>query len=171
MEWIGEWIRNLAFYFIFLSAVMNFLPGGEEKKYIRFFMGMLLILLVLRPVLSLQGAEDFLENSVLAESVSQNYRELLREGESMELLGEEYVKHACERELALQVRQLAEGLGYQVKACEAEFFSGEELELKEIRLTIQENRQAQGDGGEDIKKQLMEVYNIPQGNINISIQG
>lgn len=171
MEWIGEWIRNLAFYFIFLSAVMNFLPGGEEKKYIRFFMGMLLILLVLRPVLSLQDADDFMENSVLAEAVSQDYREMLREGESMELLGETYVKNACERELALQVRQLAEGLGYQVKSCEAEFFPGEELELKEIRLALQEKQPVREDGGEAIKNQLMEVYNIPQGNINISIQG
>lgn len=171
MEWIGEWIRNLAFYFIFLSAVMNFLPGGEGKKYIRFFMGLLLILLVLRPVLSLQQADNFLENTVLAESVSQDYRELLREGESMELLGDAYVKDACEREISLQVRQLAEGLGYQVKQCEAEFFPGEELELKEIRLTLRENSETAEDGGETIKNQLMEVYNIPQGNINISIQG
>ena len=88
VEWAGEWIRNLAFYFIFLSAVMNVLPGGEEKKYIRFFMGMLLILLVLRPLLSFKGAEDFLENSVLAESASQDYRQMLREGENRELLGE-----------------------------------------------------------------------------------
>ncbi|HIS27481.1 MAG TPA: stage III sporulation protein AF [Candidatus Pullilachnospira intestinigallinarum] len=171
MEWVGEWIRNLAFYFIFLSAVMNFLPGGEEKKYIRFFMGMLLILLVLRPVLSFRGAGDFLENSVLAESVSQDYREMLREGESMELLGETYVKDACERELAGQVRHLAEGLGYCVLQCQAEFFGGEELELKEIRLTLENAESAPQDNGEAIKNQLMEVYNIPEGNINISIQG
>ena len=47
------------------------------------------------------------------------------------------------------------------------FFPGEELELKEIRLTLREAE----DGGEAIKNQLMEVYNIPEGNINISIQG
>ncbi len=92
---------------------------------------------------------------------------MLREGENMELLGEEYVKSACERELSVQVRQLAEGLGYQVEQCVSEFFPGEELELKEIRLTLREAE----DGGEAIKNQLMEVYNIPEGNINISIQG
>ena len=69
---------------------MNVLPGGEEKKYIRFFMGMLLILLVLRPLLSFKGAEDFLENSVLAESASQDYRQMLRgRGEHGNFLGEE----------------------------------------------------------------------------------
>ena len=44
MEWLARWVRNLAFYFIFLSVLMNVIPQGEERKYIRFFMGLLLIL-------------------------------------------------------------------------------------------------------------------------------
>ena len=45
------WMRNLACYFIFLSAVMHFLPDNNYKKYIQFYMGLLLILLLLSPVL------------------------------------------------------------------------------------------------------------------------
>lgn len=37
MEWLARWVRNLAFYFIFLSVLMNVIPQGEERKYIRFF--------------------------------------------------------------------------------------------------------------------------------------
>ena len=52
-----------------------------------------------------------------------------------------------------------------------EFFDGEEIELKEIRLELT----ASGEDGKDmvemVKNQLEEVYNIPEGNINISIQG
>ena len=40
MEWLARWVRNLAFYFIFLSVLMNVIPQGEERKYIRFFMGL-----------------------------------------------------------------------------------------------------------------------------------
>lgn len=39
MEWLARWVRNLAFYFIFLSVLMNVIPQGEERKYIRFFYG------------------------------------------------------------------------------------------------------------------------------------
>ena len=46
MEWLSQWVRNLAFYFIFLSVLMNVIPQGEERKYIRFFMGLLLILVL-----------------------------------------------------------------------------------------------------------------------------
>ena len=37
MEWLARWVRNLAFYFIFLSVLMNVIPQGEERKYIRFY--------------------------------------------------------------------------------------------------------------------------------------
>ena len=53
MEWLAEWVKNLAVYFIFLSALLHFLPEGEERKYIRFYMGILLILLILRPFLQI----------------------------------------------------------------------------------------------------------------------
>ena len=51
MEWLARWVRNLAFYFIFLSVLMNVIPQGEERKYIRFFMGLLLILVLIQPLL------------------------------------------------------------------------------------------------------------------------
>mgnify|MGYP002928395621 FL=1 len=52
MEWLARWVRNLAFYFIFLSVLMNVIPQGEERKYIRFFMGLLLILVLIQPLLT-----------------------------------------------------------------------------------------------------------------------
>ena len=39
MEWLARWVRNLAFYFIFLSVLMNVIPQGEERKYYPFFYG------------------------------------------------------------------------------------------------------------------------------------
>ena len=62
-ETLYGWMRNLACYFIFLSAVMHFLPDNNYKKYIQFYMGLLLILLLLSPVL------DFLhlENKIRSE--------------------------------------------------------------------------------------------------------
>ncbi len=32
MEWLARWVRNLAFYFIFLSVLMNVIPQGEERE-------------------------------------------------------------------------------------------------------------------------------------------
>lgn len=176
MEWISQWAGNLAVYFIFLSAVMNLLPGGEEKKYLRFFLGLLLILLVLKPVLELKNLDTVLEGNVLAETLADSYAQMVREEEAQKRLGESYVKDACGKELESQVRQLVDSMGYQTQECQVIFFEGETLEIEEIavRLTVPDtaaDREEKSEILEKIKNRLEEVYNIPQGNINISIQG
>lgn len=177
MEWLAEWIRNLAFYFIFLSAIMNLLPGGEEKKYIRFFMGMLLILLLLRPMLQWGDWEEKLEKEVLSDSLEEAFEEMMRETGRQELAGEAYVKHACEREVEHQLETFFSEYGYEIVKCEISFFDGDLLELEGISLTakktekITDEKASVWEQEEFLKNKLEEVYNIPEGNINISIQG
>lgn len=179
MEWMYQWIRNLAFFFVFLSALMNFLPGCEEKKYIRYFMGMLLILLLAKPILEFGDWGDLgkmLEQQVLADSLSEAYDEMLRESGRKDIAGEEYIKNACSREMEEQIRQLMEDYGYEVTQCKVTFFDGEVLEPREIRLKLKqiaqtENLKEDQEREDFLKIRLEEVYNIPEGNINISIQG
>ena len=35
------WIRNLAVFYIFFTAVLNLVPDKKYEKYVRFFMGLL----------------------------------------------------------------------------------------------------------------------------------
>ncbi len=50
MEQLFEWIRSIIYYLIFITVVANLLPNKKYEKYIRFFAGMVLILLVLKPI-------------------------------------------------------------------------------------------------------------------------
>lgn len=52
MDGILTWVQNIAYYLIFMSVVAALLPGKKYEKYIRFFAGMVLILLVLQPLTS-----------------------------------------------------------------------------------------------------------------------
>lgn len=54
-EAIYDWMKNLAFFYIFLTAVMNLVPDKSYGEQIRFFLGLLLILLILSPLLELFG--------------------------------------------------------------------------------------------------------------------
>ena len=51
LESIYTWIENLAFYMVIMVAAMQMIPGENYKQYVRFFVGLILILLVLGPVL------------------------------------------------------------------------------------------------------------------------
>ena len=58
MDVIYEWIRNLVCYLVIFTAVMEILPGKEYKKYIQFFAGLVLILLLATPILKITGMEQ-----------------------------------------------------------------------------------------------------------------
>ena len=56
-EGIYEWLRNLSFYLILVTAVTHVLPGNGYKKYIHFFTGLVLISMLLMPVLDIFNKE------------------------------------------------------------------------------------------------------------------
>lgn len=51
------WLQDLACYFLLLSVVMNFLPDNSYKKYIQYYMGLLLILVILSPLLKITSLQ------------------------------------------------------------------------------------------------------------------
>ncbi len=62
-ETIYEWMKNLAVFYLFFTAVMNFLPDGKYNKYIRHFLGLLLILLLITPILQIFRLKDLVDRN------------------------------------------------------------------------------------------------------------
>ena len=58
LEAIYEWIQNISIYLIVMAAVMHAIPGKDYGKYVRFFSGLVLILLLASPLMKLTGAAD-----------------------------------------------------------------------------------------------------------------
>ena len=44
------WVKTIAAGLIFMSLILRLLPEGKNVKYIRYFMGMVLVLVVFAPV-------------------------------------------------------------------------------------------------------------------------
>lgn len=53
---------DMLFYLLF--AVMNLLPDSSYKKYIRYYMGLLLILIVFSPVLHVTGIQNEIDEYI-----------------------------------------------------------------------------------------------------------
>ncbi|MCI5700426.1 MAG: stage III sporulation protein AF [Lachnospiraceae bacterium] len=77
MELIYEWMRNLVFYSLLVSVVMNVLPDSEYQKYIRFFLGMLLIIVVITPVLQILGLDETLAANYNILSLEESWQETM----------------------------------------------------------------------------------------------
>lgn len=61
LDYIYEWMENIAFYMVIVVAAMQMVSGESYKKYIRFFAGMILILMLTGPILKIFGMSEFQE--------------------------------------------------------------------------------------------------------------
>ena len=59
LETIYAWMENIAFYMVIVVAIMHMIPGETYKKYIRFFVGLILIFMMLGPLLKIANMEKF----------------------------------------------------------------------------------------------------------------
>ena len=59
---IYGWIQNITVYLIVTAAVLYAVPGKDYTKYIKFFSGLILILLLATPILSLTGMRGTFED-------------------------------------------------------------------------------------------------------------
>lgn len=56
--YLNQWIMNLSFYMVMVTAVMHIVPNSEYKRYIRFFTGLVLAVMLADPFLRLLGTGD-----------------------------------------------------------------------------------------------------------------
>ena len=74
-----SWLQNVVCYFFLLTVVMNLLPDDSYKKYIRYYMGLLLILTFLSPIFQItdmgQKLESYIESFEGVEIEAQEWEE------------------------------------------------------------------------------------------------
>lgn len=80
LDALYEWIQNLVFFLLIAGMMLDALPGTAYRKYVRFFTGMVVILLLVSPIFKLGGIKQNFEELYHGEE----YERMVREAESME---------------------------------------------------------------------------------------
>ena len=62
IEYLYQWMENLAFYMVMITAVMHIIPDKGYQRYLRFFTGLVLIIMLAAPIVKLLGMESSWEN-------------------------------------------------------------------------------------------------------------
>lgn len=70
-----EWIRNMVFYQLLVSIVMNMIPSETYQKYIRFFLGMLFIVIAVQPVLKILQLSEQMDIQYVQEMMERELKE------------------------------------------------------------------------------------------------
>ena len=108
-EEIYQWVKTLSVFYIVFSAVLHLIPDSKYERYIRSFMGLLLIYILLTPVFSLLGSGE-----KMIEDFRLNYQKELNSLETVntENLQALYLQENYSRELKKEISEkcMADGI-------------------------------------------------------------
>lgn len=195
--YIFDWVRTLAAYFIFMTMVLNFIPEGQYRKYVRYFFSLLLLLLLSRPLRELTGWEERMSNSLDEMLAGLEYRESLGAGLYAGEEDRQLMERACEERIREQTEELLAEYGLELADCASRVELTENPGVRSIRIRAQK-RETETDGmltgkskdlKEDeaeesleylpgqtgdlvqkIRKRLTEIYELEENQVTVLIQ-
>ena len=158
MQTFIDWIRSILILYFLMMIVLYFTAGESYKKFIRFFMGLVLALTLLRPVLTLFGKEEALWEGITYESFRQSMEEAQFDFGRMEDAENEVYRRQYERALEEQFLEDAKEKLLDIEDITVSLNGDYELEQVIIREGLYSD-------GETLRNYLIEVYGLKEGQV------
>lgn len=64
MSYMFEFANSICVFVLITSLILNLFPGGVNKKYVKLFVGILLISLILNPIVNWKKSKYEIENII-----------------------------------------------------------------------------------------------------------
>ena len=157
-EAIYSWIKCLAIFYILLTMLIHLVPTGKYQRYVRFFMGLLLIFMMSTPIFSILGKGQELTVSFLENFSRENKEKELQEFQNLQKI---YLEKGYEMELEQKIRESLEKRGIEVYKVKVNI-EGEDAQaeiLLKKKISQEEKR--------GIADELVEEWGINENRIHI----
>ena len=179
-ELLLDWARNILFFMVFLSVISHLLADRSYEKYIRFFAGMVLILITISP---LKGGLNFQEQAGILFEEFSDFWEKQQAGEvladvdknRMGMFFSEYKKETEKR-----IGEMAEAEDFVCRGAEVTLQERSESSdygrVEKIRLHLKKEENVDGEqnerdtGGLDKVKSSEKMEGRTDGESNVSVK-
>lgn len=179
-ELLLDWARNILFFTVFLSVISHLLADRSYEKYIRFFAGMVLILITISP---LKGGLNFQEQAGILFEEFSDFWEKQQAGEvladvdknRMGMFFSEYKKETEKR-----IGEIVEAEGFVCGGAEVTLQERSESSdygrVEKIRLHLKKEENVDGEqnerdtGGLDKVKSSEKMEGRTDGESNVSVK-
>ena len=161
-EEIYRWVRSLAVYYITLTAVMHMIPEGRYEKYVRFFMGILLVFMLCVPFFSLLGqGEELLssfEESFLNETARQKEEEAIN-------IQEIWLRKEYEGEIGNRIRQVLANEKLEPDQLQVE------VDAFKVKAVLVYDEELSEERKRSVENELEKECGLEKGNYSIETAG
>lgn len=143
MEGLYRWISSVAGYFLLMSMLDQLLPSKKYVKYMRLFGGMVLILLVFRPLTSGLQVEDTIMRYYEMFAFQNEAKDLKQELLGVEQQRLSKIIKTYEETVKEHVMQMAEAMGVEAMSCEVDICEDQDTEefgkIRNVTLKVLKN--------------------------------
>lgn len=126
IDGIRQWLYNIILFIIFSSLLLQICAAKKYEKYVRFFSGIILVILVVSPVVKWLGSDNLLEFSYLSECFSQAAADASSEMEGLNELQNNEISNAYKEQIQLSLENILNAYGYRLVAADITLESDKE---------------------------------------------
>lgn len=150
-----SWMKNLVLYLILSGICINLAPGNNYKRYINFFSGLVIILIIAEPIAYILhfGKND----------VGSVYNRLHISSDISSIEGMENMYNYYEMSLKSAIESSLSNVGYEVYSVNC--ITNEDNEILKVYVYIAKS--SSQDMEDCIKNLINEVYNIEPNSIYV----
>ena len=174
MDGLVQWIKNIAVFYIVAALIMQLIPGKEYQKYIRVFLGIITIILIVNPLSKYLTKETSLDEHLSLNYNLQMEEELKAELEIMGDLREQVILEDYIVPTQKEIERYINSLGaiYIDSVISIDTDEKSESFGKITKIIIEAScdyTQSKELLEIEIKKYLANFYNLDNRNINVNI--
>lgn len=138
MEQLMNWVRQIAFFLIFMSVFYQFVPDKKYKSYLKLFASLVLIVLTMNPLMELFDFQKQLDFNQDVFAYPREVEEFRLKAEQAQGQQYEDILKNYRQTVEEQLERMAERFGLYISSCDIEL-SGETESFGQVtmvRLTV-----------------------------------
>lgn len=155
-----QWMKNLAVFYILFTALLHLVPDKKYEKYVRLFMGLLLIFMMCTPVFSILGKGEELAGSFQLHFEDEEQLLEKKEAEDLQIL---YLQKGYEEELKEKIAAAAEIAGIKL------IDTAVHIEGERVSAVLYVREEPKAEQERRIADVLRENWGIGEGELTLSI--
>lgn len=192
MEYFVLWIKNIAVFYILATLIKNIVPDEKYGKYIKLFLGIIFIVLLLKPVARIGNLENLYEKLFSDCTYTAMSKELAGELDMVSKEQQKIIISGYTGNIENEIKNYIADLGASCDECEVEIDANPDSKrygmISTIKITAARGNaynyrgmntgsmvidsETNGEGSflqVQIKNYLSDVYNMDRRNIYVNI--